>query len=518
MSLATITELSHRYGADPAYVLAGGGNTSYKDEKYLYVKPSGVALKAIRPEHFVKMERAAIRACFELGTFADATEREAEVKRRMAFAVTADSSGRPSVEAPLHELLPFRYVVHLHPALINALTCARDGAQWAGRLFPEALWIDYVDPGFTLARRVGDAIAGFVRATGRAPAVLLLQNHGAFVGADTAEEVDSHYQHLMSTLRKLVPPAPPPGELDRAWVRDHVPALRAVFGDESPVAIRSATPFPVARGPLTPDHVVYAKSYALITADPTPEAVAEFTRRHGYRPLITEIPGKAVLAAGPTPANAATALQLARDASLVESYTAAFGGPHYLSDPQREFIENWEVESYRRKVAAGSSDAPLRGRIALLSEAAAASPLKPVELLSRAGAEVAVGYARLEELLLECGGVDLVVSTANDFEEATRLMAAQNRTARRWSDVVLLNYPAAVRVLAAQLLPDRIKVNGLNFEPGRGNPMNCDCTAPEAMRALIYLVEQPAETGTVLPVTGGRATLNDSNVKTRKKS
>ena len=64
MSLETITALSVKYGSDPAYVLAGGGNTSVKDEKYLYVKPSGVALAKIKPENFVKMDRALIEKIF----------------------------------------------------------------------------------------------------------------------------------------------------------------------------------------------------------------------------------------------------------------------------------------------------------------------------------------------------------------------------------------------------------------------------------------------------------------------
>jgi hypothetical protein len=29
----------------------------------------------------------------------------------------------------------------------------------------------------------------------------------------------------------------------------------------------------------------------------------------------------------------------------------AFGGIEYMTDRAREFIENWEVESYREKVA-----------------------------------------------------------------------------------------------------------------------------------------------------------------------
>ena len=187
MSLEKITELSRFYGADPAFVLAGGGNTSYKDEKFLYVKPSGVTLAAITEKDFVKMDRAVIRDCFARD-FDDVNEREAFVKRMMAFAVVNDG-GRPSVEAPLHELLPFTFVVHLHPALVNGMTCANDGKAWCEKLFPEALWVDYCDPGFFLAKQVAVACAEYKKANGKDASVIFLQNHGVFVGADTEEEM-----------------------------------------------------------------------------------------------------------------------------------------------------------------------------------------------------------------------------------------------------------------------------------------------------------------------------------------
>ena len=55
MSLEVITKLSNRYGSDPAYVLAGGGNTSYKNDGIMYVKGSGTSLATIKPEGFVAM-------------------------------------------------------------------------------------------------------------------------------------------------------------------------------------------------------------------------------------------------------------------------------------------------------------------------------------------------------------------------------------------------------------------------------------------------------------------------------
>ena len=203
MSLAIIRELSNRYGADSSCVLAGGGNTSYKDEKYLYVKPSGVALADITESDFVKMEREVIRRVFSLPEYADAAEREAMVTKLMAFAVAGSGARRPSVEAPLHELMPFTYIVHLHPAAVNGLTCSQNGPEECAKLFPEALWIPETDPGFTLAKTVHDASVKYEAAHGRPASMIFLQNHGVFVGGDSTQEIDAAYDRILSTLRTV---------------------------------------------------------------------------------------------------------------------------------------------------------------------------------------------------------------------------------------------------------------------------------------------------------------------------
>ncbi len=62
MSLETIAKISNKYGANPEYVLAGGGNTSFKDADFLYIKGSGTSLATIKPEEFVKLGRKALAA------------------------------------------------------------------------------------------------------------------------------------------------------------------------------------------------------------------------------------------------------------------------------------------------------------------------------------------------------------------------------------------------------------------------------------------------------------------------
>ena len=503
--LSTITELSNFYGSDPRFVLAGGGNTSVKDDRWLYVKPSGVSLASIKPENFVKMDRSVIRQCFGWGEFDSAAEREARIKSLMAFAVAPGSSGRPSVEAPLHELMEFKFVVHLHPTLVNAMTCGADGKAIAARLFPDALWVDYVDPGFTLAKFVSTELARFTEARGFAPKVIFLQNHGVFVGADSAEELRGIYTGIMTKLEEFVAAAGvsakiADGPADPAAVAEFAPLLRgwlAGGNGAAPVTVVSAAAPGIARGPLTPDHLVYSKAFGLVTEAPTCEAVEAFRAERGYYPKMVEIPGRALFCAGADKKGAETVLLLARNGAEIEALAPAFGGIHYLNDAQRSFIENWEVESYRSKVAAGSAK-PLRGQVAVVTGGAQGFGLGIARYLAEQGADIAVadlndvkarevavelgagarGFkvdisdeesvaALVSDVTAAYGGADILVANAGvviagsvkEFDvkkwqfvtainytgyflcvkHFARLMAKQNSATGRWSDIVQVN-------------------------------------------------------------------------------
>ena len=51
-NIQSLIDISRKYGADPRYVIAGGGNTSYKDDTRLWVKASGHALATIGEDGF----------------------------------------------------------------------------------------------------------------------------------------------------------------------------------------------------------------------------------------------------------------------------------------------------------------------------------------------------------------------------------------------------------------------------------------------------------------------------------
>ena len=221
--LDTITQLSHEFGTAD-FVKGGGGNTSTKNADTLWVKPSGTTLAALTPETFVPMDRQKLALLYTLTIPDDSSAREAIVKSAMAAAVKTGHTGRPSVEAPLHDLLPGAFVVHTHPALVNGLTCAKQGAAACARLFPDALWIPYIDPGFTLCMDVRRRLRG--------QKLVILANHGIFVAGDTADEIRATYRRVFDALRAEYAKAGIPTKLKPGKI-------------------------PAAPEPVSPDHMVY---------------------------------------------------------------------------------------------------------------------------------------------------------------------------------------------------------------------------------------------------------------------
>jgi len=347
--LKTIVELSHEFGTVD-YVKGGGGNTSVKNTTTLWVKPSGTTLAGLTEKTFVAMNRVKINELYTVETPKEAVAREELVKNLMAAAVENDA-GRPSVEAPLHNVFEAKFVVHTHPCAVNGLTCAKGGEAACKAMFPEALWVEYIDPGYTLCMEVRKRIETYKTAHGKEPAMLVLKNHGIFIAADTAAEIRALYNRVMTALEAAYKKAgiaqvlkigdEPAGSLIEA-------KIKTLFGADA-AFIASSGMFTVALGPITPDHLVYAKAFPFAGAL-TSETVAKYKTRRGYAPKVILAGGRAY-GVGTSQKNAYLALELAQDGALVTKLADAFGGIEYMTDAAREFIENWEVESYRQSQA-----------------------------------------------------------------------------------------------------------------------------------------------------------------------
>ena len=348
--LEAIAALSQEFGID-RYVRGGGGNTSVKDGKTLWVKPSGKALVDLQPSDLLAMDRMKLANLYHVEPPAGPKDREALIKTEMAGAVLSSTPGRASVEAPLHDSLKAKFIVHTHPALVNGMTCAQLGKQECGKLFPDALWVDYVDPGYTLCMRVRQETQNYERQHKHQPVIIFLENHGVFVAGDTPEEIREVYARIMSILSsvydaiKICTKEPLIEEPSLYDIEGIERQLREILPDQEAAAVNVNCYFVVAAGPLTPDHIVYHKSYPF-TSSWTVRAIEDYIQKFGYYPQVL-VDKNCVVTIGSGQRKADLAMEMARDGALVARLTDAFGGVRYMDDRSRRFIENWEVEAYR---------------------------------------------------------------------------------------------------------------------------------------------------------------------------
>jgi NAD(P)-dependent dehydrogenase (short-subunit alcohol dehydrogenase family) len=357
------------------------------------------------------------------------------------------------------------------------------------------MWMDYCDPGLTLAVEFKKAVEAF----GKAPKVAFLGNHGVFVAADSQEEIKALYADIMDKLAAFVTAQGIPLEENAApchmeTVFENAPVLRGLLGKVATVTAGGA--FKAPEGPLTPDHIVYAGSFPLTADLPDASAVEAFKAAHGTMPKVVEIPGKVVFGIGADKNTASRSLKLAENGAQIVRIAAAFGGVRYLNDAERSFIENWEAENYRASV--GGNSKALKGKVAVVTGGAQGFGYGIAQELAALGADLVIADMNVEgarkaaaelgagaggfavnisdeaavealvkDIVCAYGGVDLLVANAgvvragsvkefdlkdwsfvtninyNGFFLCTkyfaRVMSKQNKATGLWSDIVQVN-------------------------------------------------------------------------------
>ncbi|MEI6579485.1 MAG: class II aldolase, partial [Eubacteriales bacterium] len=268
------------------------------------------------------------------------------------------------VETTLHSLFPQTFVLHLHPALVNGLTCGKDGEKITRELFgDDFIWIGLCRPGYILAMLCYQAIEKYKLSTGKTASTVILQNHGIFMAADTVEELDVILNKVMIALMgklKRQPDLSPEKETS-AQIEQMAGKIKNLYSDNSYLiydgnaeAVRFAQSEKVA-GPLlvpfTPDHIVYCKAFPLFVngSEDLEYKFAEYKQKNGYAPKIVLAKSLGFFAVGQNEKDAKTAQMLFDDAIKVAIYSESFGGPLHMTEELVNFIVNWEVESYRQK-------------------------------------------------------------------------------------------------------------------------------------------------------------------------
>lgn len=371
-SMYELISLSRKYGADPDYVLAGGGNTSWKSEELMVVKASGTELGSINKDGFVTLSMDKLRVIRAKKYPEDREEREECALEDLMDSRLPGQKGRPSVESLLHAIIPEKYIVHTHPAIVNGLTCSKDGLSMAEKLFPDnCIWIPLVDPGYILAKTIDDELSVWMKDhDGKLPDYIFLANHGVFLWGNGSEEVDRKYNNLFSTLKTVCAYNDAVGiDTQKSVSESFLQKLaklvgskgEALFttGKEIRTVLASGKTIVNLQQSLSPDHIVYMGHTSLVCDDlPEDQLIASiekdytnFIKKWGKDPKSIFILGKGFISIGSSKKGSETARLLMLDAIRVIRISASFGGPKFMSEEKVQFINTWEVEKYRAKLS-----------------------------------------------------------------------------------------------------------------------------------------------------------------------
>ncbi|HBE03818.1 MAG TPA: hypothetical protein DC049_15295, partial [Spirochaetia bacterium] len=428
--LKNLIEISNFYGNNPDYVIAGGGNTSFKTEKEIYIKASGCNLSGIDEKGFVGLERSRVRSILSQTFSSDPILRETEIKDALLAARISGQDGRPSVETSLHELFSARFVVHTHPYTANALLCSQNAEKYCREIFgAEAVYIPYTDPGFLLAKKFQEEMTGYRKKYGQEPEIILLQNHGVFAGADSIEKIKEIYLRISEKISVFFKETISSDKKNfPAMACEIMPAIRMLMsnGPCVPVLVFRSSPlidFFVKNSqeagrvqfPFTPDIIVYCKTSPLFidSSDPSsfPDVFKKELERYrklsGYDPKIILIKGCGLIACEENKKSADTAAEVFIDAMKISYYSRFFGGPSFLRKKDIDFIDSWEVENYRRKISRGSScGQKLSGKTAIVTGAAQGFGRGIADELFTTGANVVIADLNMESAEKTAGEIN----------------------------------------------------------------------------------------------------------------
>lgn len=370
MGIDVIERISQKYGSDSDFVLVGGGNTSYKDEKYLYIKGSGTELATITANDFVKMSRKSLDNIWDKAYSVETNKRESEVLADiMASKCPGEESKRPSVETLLHNLFSQSYILHVHPAMINGITCSKNGEETIKKMFPDAIWVEETEPGYILASKCRNLISEYERKTEKKANLLFLQNHGAFFASNSEEEMNTLVSSVMKIIKRKAKKAPnfskAKANIQKASVITD--AIKCVLGEvfvnftynkEVARLCKSKEAFEILMHPMTPDHIVYggaepAFAEAINCQHCAKKVIDSFKEKNGYTPKVIFVKDYGMFTIGQNEKDALNVTNIWLDAIKISVYAQSFGGVHHMSSEMVDYIANWEAENYRSSIALG---------------------------------------------------------------------------------------------------------------------------------------------------------------------
>jgi len=363
---------SRLLGSDDTLVLHGGGNTSVKIDDTLYVKGSGWDLATIEKEGFSPVKLQALLEMAKKEQMSDT-----QMVKLQREAMDDKNAPNPSVEAILHAIIPYKFVDHTHANAVVSISNSINGKKIISELYKDFLIVDYVMPGFVLAKKIYElTLKDFDWQSCRG---IILHHHGIFTFGDSAKksyddmiksvqiaedylknyEINIPEQQItkeydVNVLKK---------EIDKAKGYETVFKINqsslALFYSNQPNLKEFAS-----RGILTPEHIIRTKRVPLIIEDNELEKALEdyiqsykayFKRYATNQTMLNPAPnyiilkGFGVISIGKTQKEADIINDIINATMQAVLKADKLGG--YLSIDEKESfeMEYWELEQNKLK-------------------------------------------------------------------------------------------------------------------------------------------------------------------------
>jgi rhamnulose-1-phosphate aldolase/alcohol dehydrogenase len=469
---------SNLLGRDLTVTNFGGGNTSAKlveadpltgePVEVLWVKGSGGDLGSMQRDGFATLYQDKLLGLEQHYGGPDDDDKMVGFLPHCTFNLNARAA---SIDTPLHALLPFAHVDHVHPDAIIALAASSGGEAATREIWDSRIgWLPWRRPGYTLGVQLRD----FVRAHPEAEGVMLA-GHGIICWGDTAKGCYDHtigliadaaaYLNTRLAGKSAFGGALAARSLDRAAIAAGLmPRLRGLMtgkrrkvghwsDDAETLEFVGSADFDrlAAVGTSCPDHFLRTK-IAPLTLDPQRlgddaylgERLAGYHQRYAAyyerckrpgspamrdtNPVVVLVPGvgRFTFAADKTTARLAgefygNAINVMRGAEAIGSYVGL--------DEQEAFdIEYWLLEE--AKLRRMPAPRPMVGRIALVTGGAGGIGAATAARLLADGACVmlvdrdAAALEGVREGFAERFGGDAIRAAACDVTDEAQVAAA----------------------------------------------------------------------------------------------
>ncbi|CAM4396994.1 bifunctional aldolase/short-chain dehydrogenase [Zobellia nedashkovskayae] len=212
---------SNILGADLRITNYGGGNTSCKtiekdpltdeDVEVMWIKGSGGDIGTLTKAGIAGLYTERLRS---LKNVYGGLEDEDRMVGLFNHCIYDLDSKAPSIDTPLHGLLPFKHIDHLHPDALIAVAAAKDSEKVTKEIWGDTMgWVPWQRPGFDLGLQLEKCLNDNPGIRG-----IVLGSHGLFTWGDTS------YECYMNSLEVI--------ETASEYIEKKIAANGSVFGGQ----------------------------------------------------------------------------------------------------------------------------------------------------------------------------------------------------------------------------------------------------------------------------------------------